>query len=74
MVGLIMEKAGLDPTVIIGTKVKEFGDSNFKEGKSKYLVIEACEYDSSFLHYTPAIIVITKSTKSIWIISKLLRM
>ncbi len=63
MVGLIMEKAGLDPTVIIGTKVKEFGDSNFKEGKSKYLVIEACEYDSSFLHYTPAIIVITNVDK-----------
>jgi len=63
MIGLMMERAGLDPTVIIGTKVKEFGDSNFREGKSKYLVIEACEYDSSFLHYTPAIIVITNVDK-----------
>lgn len=63
MIGLIMERAGLDPTVIIGTKVKEFGDSNFREGKSKYLVIEACEYDSSFLHYYPQIIVITNVDK-----------
>jgi len=63
MIGLMMERAGLDPTVIIGTKVKEFGNSNFREGNSKYLVIEACEYDSSFLHYAPAIIVITNVDK-----------
>jgi len=59
MLGLILIAAGLDPTVIVGTKVKEFGNSNFREGKSKLLVIEACEYDSSFLHYFPKIIVIT---------------
>ena len=63
MIALMMERAGLDPTVIVGTKVKEFGDSNFREGKSKYLVIEACEYDSSFLHYAPSIIVITNVDK-----------
>lgn len=75
MVGLIMAKAGLDPTVIVGTKVKEFGDSNFRGGKSthstssgliaseaegsKYLVIEACEYAKSFLNYWPQIAVVT---------------
>jgi UDP-N-acetylmuramate--alanine ligase len=63
MVALVLEKAGLDPTVIVGTKVKEFGDSNFRAGKSKLLVIEACEYDSSFLYYSPKIIVVTNVDK-----------
>ena len=63
MIALILIKAGIDPTVIVGTKLKEFGDSNFKVGKSKFLVIEACEYDSSFLHYSPKIIVVTNIDK-----------
>ncbi|MEK7658617.1 MAG: UDP-N-acetylmuramate--L-alanine ligase [Patescibacteria group bacterium] len=63
MIALILTKAGLDPTIIVGTKLKEFGDSNFRAGKSKFLVIEACEYDSSFLHYEPKIIVATNIDK-----------
>jgi len=63
MIALALTKAGLDPTVIVGTKIKEFGDSNFRAGESKILVIEACEYDSSFLYYYPKIIVITNVDK-----------
>jgi len=63
MIALILTKAGLDPTVVVGTKVKEFGNSNFRLGNSKYLVIEACEYDSSFLQYLPKIIVVTNIDK-----------
>jgi UDP-N-acetylmuramate--alanine ligase len=59
MIGLVMQRAGLDPTVIVGTKVNEFGGSNFLLGKSKYLVIEACEYAKSFLNYWPKIAVVT---------------
>lgn len=59
MVALILVEAGLDPTVIVGTKLKEFGNSNFRMGKSKYLVIEACEHEGSFLNYWPKIIVVT---------------
>ncbi len=59
MLGLILIKAGLDPTIIVGTKIKEFSNSNFRKGKSKYLVIEACEHEASFLNYYPKIIVIT---------------
>lgn len=59
MIALTLIEAGFDPTVIVGTKLKEFGDSNFRSGNSKYLVIEACEYDSSFLSYSPKIIVVT---------------
>ncbi len=63
MIALALTKAGLDPTVIVGTKVKEFGGSNFRVGKSKFLVIEACEYDSSFLHYQPHIVVLINIDK-----------
>ena len=63
MIGLILAKTGLDPTVIVGTKLKEFGDSNFRMGKSNFLVIEACEYDGSFLNYEPKIIVVTNIDK-----------
>ncbi|MEI7424873.1 MAG: UDP-N-acetylmuramate--L-alanine ligase [Candidatus Staskawiczbacteria bacterium] len=63
MVALVLVEAGLDPTVIVGTKLKEFGNSNFRQGKSKYLVIEACEYDASFLNYSPKIITITNIDK-----------
>ena len=57
MIALILVKAGLDPTVIVGTKLKEFGNRNFRLGKSRYLVIEADEYQASFLNYWPKIIV-----------------
>ncbi|MBI4134593.1 MAG: UDP-N-acetylmuramate--L-alanine ligase [Candidatus Sungbacteria bacterium] len=59
MVGLLLIRAGLDPTVVIGTKVSEFGGSNFRKGRSEYLVIEADEYRGAFLNYVPEIAVIT---------------
>jgi UDP-N-acetylmuramate--alanine ligase len=59
MISLILVNAGLDPTVIIGTKLREFQNSNCRVGKSKYLVIEADEWNASFLKYFPKIIVLT---------------
>ncbi len=59
MLSLLLTKAGLDPTVIVGIKLKEFGDSNCRVGKSKYLIIEADEHFASFLNYWPKIIVLT---------------
>lgn len=63
LISLILKEAGLDPTVIIGTKLKEFDDRNFRMGKSKYLVIEADEWDKSFFHYRPRAIVLTNIDK-----------
>ncbi len=58
MLGHILKKAGLDPTVIVGSKI--LGENtNFLAGKSKYLVVEACEYKRSFLNLSPSILVIT---------------
>ena len=59
MLALILIKANFDPTVIIGTKLKEFDNSNFRMGKSQYLLIEADESQACFLHYWPKIIIIT---------------
>jgi UDP-N-acetylmuramate--alanine ligase len=59
MLGLALIEAGLDPTIIVGTKLKEFNNTNFRAGKSKYLVIEACEHEASFLNYYPQIAIIT---------------
>jgi len=59
MIALILKKANLDPTVIIGTKLREFHNRNYRVGKSKYLVIEADEYKGAFLNYWPKIIVLT---------------
>jgi len=53
LLSLALISAGLDPTVIIGTKLKEFGNSNFKNGRGGYLVLEADEYQQSFLNYSP---------------------
>ena len=59
MAGLMMDKAGLDPTVIVGTKLTEFNNSNYKKGDSKYLLIEADEWQGSLLNYSPDIVVLT---------------
>jgi UDP-N-acetylmuramate--alanine ligase len=59
MATLILIKAGFDPTVVVGTKLKELGGTNFRMGKSKYLVIEADEWNASFLNYWPKVIVLT---------------
>lgn len=59
LLSLILIKAGFDPTVIVGTKLKEFKDTNCRVGKGKYLIIEADEHMASFLNYWPKMIVLT---------------
>ncbi len=59
MVALIMQRAKLDPTVIVGTKLKEFGNKNFRRGGSDHLVIEADEWKASFLNYFPFAALVT---------------
>lgn len=54
----ILEEAGFDPTVVVGSLRSKTG-SNFRAGKSKYAVVEACEYKRDFLHLAPDVLVIT---------------
>lgn len=64
MVAKILIDAGLDPTVIVGSLLKDLSaqagvKSNFIAGKSRYLVVEACEYCRSFLKINPTVVGIT---------------
>jgi UDP-N-acetylmuramate--alanine ligase len=60
MLGLILTDAGLDPTVIVGSKVKHPSfDENVRAGKSKYFVVEACEWRAHMLNLKPKIIILT---------------
>ena len=58
MIALVLERAGLDPTAVIGGRLSAFG-SNARLGKGDYMVVEADESDRSFLKLSPAIAVIT---------------
>jgi UDP-N-acetylmuramate--alanine ligase len=58
MIGTILIRANLDPTIIVGGISPLFG-SNARIGASEYLVAEADEFDRSFLKLTPSIAVIT---------------
>ncbi len=58
MVGAILTDAGLDPTVIVGGRLRVSG-TGARLGKSDYLVAEADEFDRSFLRLMPVIAVIT---------------
>ncbi len=59
LAALVLEEGYCDPTVIVGTKIREFGNSNFRKGKSGYLLLEADEWNRSFLKYHPLIAVVT---------------
>lgn len=56
MVGWILDKAGLDPTVFVGGTIAPWGGTRI--GKGKYLVLESDEFDRSFHQFYPQIAVI----------------
>lgn len=58
MIGVVLDHAGVSPTIIIGGEVDYIG-SNAKLGRGKYLVSEADESDGSFLKLKPHIAVVT---------------
>ena len=59
MLGLMAAEAGLDPTVIVGSKVKSFQYGNLRIGQSDLFIVEACEHMANMLHLSPKIIVLT---------------
>jgi len=59
MLGYLLQEVGLDPTVIVGSKVPQFDNKNFRMGKSKWMVVEACEYRRNFLPLRPHVLGIT---------------
>jgi UDP-N-acetylmuramate--alanine ligase len=58
MVALILIKANIDPTVLVGGRLSDFGGTNARLGKGKWTVLEADEFDRSFLQLFPTIAII----------------
>jgi UDP-N-acetylmuramate--alanine ligase len=57
MLTRILRDAGASPTAIIGSIIADFG-SNYVEGDSDLLVVEACEYNRHFLNLSPFVLVV----------------
>ena len=58
IVASVLDRGGLDPTVVIGGKLKSIG-SNAVLGQGDFIVAEADESDGSFLKFSPTIAVVT---------------
>ncbi|MFT4045501.1 MAG: UDP-N-acetylmuramate--L-alanine ligase [Solimonas sp.] len=58
LVASVLAEGGLDPTYVIGGKLKS-ADTHARLGLGHYLVAEADESDASFLHLSPMIATVT---------------
>lgn len=58
LIGTLFTEAGLDPTVIVGGRMRVSG-TGARVGRSDYLVAEADEFDRSFLRLMPILAVVT---------------
>jgi UDP-N-acetylmuramate--alanine ligase len=58
MIALVLERAGLDPTAVIGGRLSAFG-GNARLGRGPLMVAEADESDRSFLKLFPTLAVMT---------------
>lgn len=58
MVALPLINGGIDPTVLVGGRLSDFGGTNARLGKGQWTVVEADEYDRSFLQLLPTFAII----------------
>ncbi len=58
MLAKVLQDAGVSPTAVVGSLVKDFG-SNYLSGTSDIFVVEACEYRDHLLELAPQVLVIT---------------
>ncbi|MBE9040206.1 UDP-N-acetylmuramate--L-alanine ligase [Oscillatoriales cyanobacterium LEGE 11467] len=54
MVGFVLLRSGLDPTIVVGGEVKAW-DGNARLGRGKHLIAEADESDGSLVKFAPKI-------------------
>ncbi len=59
MAGHVIQDGSFDPTIIVGGKVHSFSKTNAVVGKGDIIVVEADEFDRTFLRLTPSLAVIT---------------
>ena len=58
MISVVLEEAGLDPTVLVGGMVQNL-QTNAKNGRGAFVVVEADEYARTFHHLHPEVAVVT---------------
>ncbi len=56
--GLLLINAGFDPTVIVGGRLRSLGGTNARLGSGEWTVVEADEFDRSFLQLLPTVAVV----------------
>jgi UDP-N-acetylmuramate--alanine ligase len=59
MVGLTLTEGKIDPTIIVGGKLSGLGGTNARLGHGEFIVVEADEFDRTFLKLTPAVAALT---------------
>jgi len=59
LIGLMLQEAGFDPTVFVGSLVPQLEHGNVRVGHSNFLVVEACEHQGNMRHIKPNIAVVT---------------
>jgi UDP-N-acetylmuramate--alanine ligase len=59
LAAVLLMKNGFDPTVFIGTNLRELGGKNIRIGKSPWLVLEADDFGKAFLSYSPTVAIVT---------------
>ncbi len=59
MIGHVIQDGSFDPTIMVGGKVHSFSETNAVVGKGDIIVVEADEFDRTFLRLTPSLAVIT---------------
>lgn len=59
MTGHVVQDGSFDPTIIVGGRVHSFDKTNAVVGKGDIIIVEADEYDRTFLQLSPSMAVIT---------------
>lgn len=59
MIALALTQGNLDPTIVVGGRMDNFGGTNARLGSGDFMVVEADESDGSFNKLSPAIAVVT---------------
>ena len=62
MLAKVVVDAGLDPSIILGTKTPDLENRNWRRGSGDIFIAEACEYRRSFLNLSPKIVLLTNVT------------
>lgn len=59
LIGHVIQDGSFDPTIVVGGRVHSFDKTNAVVGKGDIIVVEADEFDRTFLRLSPSLAVIT---------------